>query len=102
MEEAAFLALINQIGTDNVLGFVFDNADRVFYGQEETKYSCKASFSLKDYDTATKCIKIEHSSSTGIGPCPKYTVYKPIAVIQTVIARDPKIQKNAYDIRNLS
>ena len=104
MTEAEFLAAIREIYDDGreVIGFIFDNSGRAWFGLSGMVNSFDDSqpeFVLdKVYNSTTHCIEGWSYDSKGL----KYYWGKPRACIQTILSTDKGHRSYEYDTCNMN
>ena len=76
-----FLAKVEALGEENVLGFGFDNSGRKFFCRENERFSI-----AKHYDPVTECLVFEETDAR----YHDYKVYKPVDTIQTIYTASPE------------
>lgn len=82
--ESEFVQWIEEIGEENIIGFLFDNAGRKTFLDDEV-------FSLEEHFLPSiNCLVFTHTTSNFV----EYKVYKPIDTIQAIFTADPKDRKN--------
>lgn len=87
MDSTQFLAIVEKVGADNIMGIMFDNS-AIRMIREDRK------FTLDDnYDPDIQCLKFQEFDVKGN----IFWVYKSVADIQGFIVRDGKIAFSAYD-----
>lgn len=89
MELEQFLALLNKVGDNRIIGFIMDNSSRVYY-RDKMLFDRN-----KHLDTETQCIVVtDVDNNENV-----YTCYKPISVIQGVLVSDKPGEISKYNTR---
>ena len=89
MDLQQFLALLDQVGDDRIIGFIMDNSSRMYY-RDNMLFDRN-----KHLDMATQCIKITDVDNNDN----VYTCYKPVSVIQGVLVSDKPGEISKYNTR---
>lgn len=87
MDSTQFLAIVEKVGADNIMGILFDNsAVRMIH--DDRKFNLE-----ENYDPDIQCLKFQEFDRKGN----IFWVYKSVGDIQGFIVRDGKIAFGAYD-----
>lgn len=89
MELEKLMALLDKVGDNRIIGFIMDNASRVYY-RNNMLFNRKVHL-----DMETECIKVIDVDNNDN----EYICYKPISTIQSVLVSDVAGEISKYNTR---